>query len=365
MTDSHDSLSSDSRPAFAVTIGDPLGIGPEIIVKSVLGPNGARWRRAVRLHLFGPRAAFIDAGCASGVAGVEGLPSVSIDEPISAAQAGADVLLVDDTRNAGLDFSLPRTHSARGGAASFAALEAAIARCSSASGDPGRIEAVITAPISKTSWKLAGIDRWPGHTELLAERFNAPESGMLFVGPSLRVMLVTIHVPLVRVREHVTTEAVLRAIRLAHRACIDLGDRRAGGPRIAVCGLNPHAGEGGLLGDEDDRVIAPAIARAREQGIDALGPLPGDTAFGPAVRPPAGPGAFDAVVAMFHDQGLIPSKLLDGLRAVNVTVGLPIIRTSPAHGTAFDIAGRNRADPASMIAAIDLALEMWRNHSAR
>lgn len=242
-----------------------------------------------------------------------------------------------------------------GGALSFAAVDAAIAAAQRPLGDPDRIDAIVTAPISKTSWTLAGHTRHPGHTELLADRFDAPESGMLFVGPSMRVMLATIHVPLREVTRVLTSELVLRAIRLAHQSCLDFGVKS---PRIGVCGVNPHAGEGGILGYEDEAVITPAVAGARALGISATGPHPADTIFSQAVLPPRGPGALDAIVAMYHDQGLIPIKLLDKREAVNVTVGLPTIRTSPAHGTAFDIAGTGRADPASMLAAIRTALEL-------
>ena len=178
---------------------------------------------------------------------------------------------------------------------------------------------------------------------------------MLFVGPSLRVMLATIHVPLVAVRDALTIGKVFEAIELADAACRDLGVAR---PRIAICGLNPHAGEGGILGVDESEVITPAIEQARRKGVDASGPFPADTIFNAAAAPPHGRGAYDCVVAMYHDQGLIPVKLLDGRLAVNTTVGLPTVRTSPAHGTAFDIAGKNAADPCSMRAAIELAVRM-------
>jgi 4-hydroxythreonine-4-phosphate dehydrogenase len=183
---------------------------------------------------------------------------------------------------------------------------------------------------------------------------------MLFVGPHLRVMLATIHVPLMRVGAMLTWARVLESIELSHEACVALGVER---PRIAVCGLNPHAGEGGILGWEDERVIAPAVSSAQAAGICATGPLPGDTVFKAACARPFGRGDFDCVVAMYHDQGLIPVKLIDGERAVNVTVGLPAIRTSPAHGTAFDIAGTNSASQVSMGEAIDLAIRMSGNTS--
>jgi len=188
---------------------------------------------------------------------------------------------------------------------------------------------------------------------------------MLFVGPRLIVMLTTIHVPFAQVPGLLTKDAVVRAIELAAGACVSIGTGGRGGGRIAVAGLNPHAGEHGLLGTEDDAVILPAIEACRARSINASGPWPGDTVFARALK-----GEFDAVVAMYHDQGLIPVKLIDGARSVNVTVGLswkgqPVVRTSPAHGTAFDIAGRGEADPTSMIEAVRLAAEMVRSQAGR
>jgi 4-hydroxythreonine-4-phosphate dehydrogenase len=194
---------------------------------------------------------------------------------------------------------------------------------------------------------------------------------MLFAGPSLRVILATIHVPLMAVGAALSTRLVLDTIVLAARACEQLGVAK---PRIAVCGLNPHAGEGGLLGAEDRAIISPAIASAIAKGLDATGPHPADTIFHKALmtdgRRRDATNGYDCVVAMYHDQGLIPVKLADPRSTVNVTVGLewqgrPVIRTSPAHGTAFDIAGRNLADPASMLSAIELALEMIDQRCAR
>jgi 4-phospho-D-threonate 3-dehydrogenase / 4-phospho-D-erythronate 3-dehydrogenase len=215
---------------------------------------------------------------------------------------------------------------------------------------PGRAAGVVTGPISKQAWQLAGHGEFPGHTELFAARFGVERFGMMFVSPRLRTILATTHIPLMAVGSALTVARVLETIELGFAACVEMGLER---PRIAVCGLNPHAGEGGLLGAEDGEVIAPAIAAARESGIDARGPFPGDTIFNAAVQ-----GVFDLVVAMYHDQGLIPIKLLERDRAVNVTVGLPVVRTSPDHGTAFDIAGQNRADPGSMKAALALAAQM-------
>ncbi|HHN78238.1 MAG TPA: 4-hydroxythreonine-4-phosphate dehydrogenase PdxA, partial [Phycisphaerales bacterium] len=224
-------------------------------------------------------------------------------------------------------------------------------------GTPGRVDGIVTAPICKAAWHLAGHTRWPGHTELLASRLNASRVAMMFAGPSLRVVLATVHIPLMEVRDVLTIGAVHNAIDLGVWGCRRLGVEN---PRVAVCGLNPHAGENGLLGDEEDRLITPAIEVARGQGVRVEGPFPADTIFARAVA-----GEFDLVAAMYHDQGLIPVKLLERDRAVNITAGLPVVRTSPDHGTAFDIAGRGVADAGSMTAAIETALRMLRPGAVR
>lgn len=316
------------QPVIAISVGDPQGIGPEI-VSAAVASNAAR--HAGRLRVYAPAGWKPNAGGDGG-----------------AGWAGVEIVAVPSAR---APAALGTAPSAWAGAASFACVEAAIDAAKRPPGDPGRADAIVTAPIAKEAWHLAGV-RFPGHTELLADRFASPRSAMLFVGPKLRVILVTIHVALAMVPGAVTEARVFEAIELGHRACVELGVTQ---PRIAICGLNPHAGEHGLFGEEDTRVIAPAIARAQRAGFRATGPWPGDTIFLAAAR-----GEHDLVVAMYHDQGLIPVKLLDQRAAVNVTVGLAwqgrrVIRTSPAHGTAFDIAGTGRADPASMIAAIELA----------
>ena len=354
-------------------MGDPLGIGAEIICKSLVDP---RLRLAARYRVHGSAAAM---GRAAGAAGI---PPFWMRPQDMVPGGDWDVVLIDD--GAAAEDSPTASASGptkRAGERSFRWVEDAIRDAQRTPGDPDRADAIVTAPISKTSWHLAGHTRFPGHTELLAARFGATRSGMLFVGPHLRVMLATIHVALMEVGRLLTTQRVLEAIELAHEGCLAvppvvaaLGDHRCGragfsdtdspqsrtvgGTRIAVCGLNPHAGEGGILGFEDERIIAPAVAQARAKGIDAHGPLPADTVFSAAAAPPVGKGLYDCVVAMYHDQGLIPVKLVDGERAVNVTVGLPTIRTSPAHGTAFDIAGKNVASAASMRCAIELAIWM-------
>jgi len=329
-------------------MGDPLGIGPEIICKA-LADEGLRCIAGYRIH-----GSERELAAAARAAGVSPFWTRSPND----ASACGEVVLLDDAEDARAELLVSPGPTKRAGELSFRWVEQAIQDAQRPIGDPLRADAIVTAPISKTSWNLAGHTKHPGHTELLADRFNAPRSGMLFVGPHLRVMLATIHVPLMNVGKLLTTERVLEAIELAHRACIELVADPKASARIAVCGLNPHAGEGGLLGSEDGRIIAPAIVLAQAKGIDARGPLPADTVFGAAAAPPVGKGMYDCVVAMYHDQGLIPVKLVDRELAVNVTVGLPTIRTSPAHGTAFDIAGKNQASPVSMRAAIELAIKM-------
>jgi 4-hydroxythreonine-4-phosphate dehydrogenase len=211
------------------------------------------------------------------------------------------------------------------------------------------VDAVVTAPLNKAAMHLAGY-HYPGHTELLAERTGATRVSMLLVGPQLRVVHVSTHVALAEAIARITPERVGITINLAHTACVSLGIPQ---PRIAVAGLNPHAGEGGIFGHDEARAIWPAITAARSQGLTVSDPQPPDTVFLRAVR-----GEFDIVVAMYHDQGHIPMKLLAFDRGVNVSMGLPIIRTSVDHGTAFDIAGTGRASPESLLEALRVAVQM-------
>jgi 4-hydroxythreonine-4-phosphate dehydrogenase len=210
-------------------------------------------------------------------------------------------------------------------------------------------DALVTAPISKEMMNAAG-HRYAGHTELLADLTHTRDYGMMFVGGGLRVILATIHVALKDVPRHITTPSVLKTLRLAHKAMRYFGFEA---PRIGVAALNPHAGEGRLFGSEEWDVILPAIIKARDEGIHASDPLPADTLFYKARN-----NYYDIVVAMYHDQGLAPLKMLAFGNAVNVTVGLPIIRTSVDHGTAYDIAGKGCADPASLLEAVKLAAKM-------
>lgn len=235
---------------------------------------------------------------------------------------------------------------ARAGAAAAACIRAAVGQALA-----GEVAAIVTAPIHKEAFAAAGVG-FPGHTEMLQALCGAREVRMMLANDELKTVLVTIHVALRRAIDLVTFDAVLETLRIAQRAAAAWGN---GAPRIAVAGLNPHAGEGGLFGDEEAAIIAPAIAAARAEGIDARGPFPPDTVFMRARDAPGHPGEFDLVVAMTHDHALIPVKYLGVERGVNVTLGLPFVRTSPDHGTAFDIAGRGSADAASLRAAIGFA----------
>lgn len=337
-------------------MGDPLGIGAEVVVKALSDPSIRSVARFVVLGLEGPmasgaRAAGLQPFWDRGGAGAwNALPigSVALIDSDSEAMPDPSALtpLPNPTGN-----NRPR-ETAEGGAMSFRWVDEGIAACLE-----GRAVALVTGPINKAAWALAGHSQFPGHTELIADRCAKATGGsgggqtrMMFEAPNLRTILVTTHQSLATVPGTLSMQRVLDTIALGHETCRRLDVEK---PRIAVCGVNPHASEGGLFGDEEARHITPAIETARRAGIDATGPYPGDTVFGAAVR-----GKFDLVVAMYHDQGLIPVKLLAFDRAVNFTVGLPIVRTSPDHGTAYDIAGRNLADPGSMIAAIRLAVRL-------
>lgn len=219
----------------------------------------------------------------------------------------------------------------------------------------GELAALVTAPISKQLLRDAGY-RFEGHTELLAHVARTKRFAMMLVGGPLRVSLATIHVPLAQVPRLLSKRRITEVIELSHDVCKRFGIRL---PRIGVAGLNPHAGEGGLLGHEEQLIIAPAVRQATRKGINATGPWPADTLFHKAYH-----GEFDAVVAMYHDQGLAPLKMIAFDTGVNLTLGLPFVRTSPDHGTAFDIAGKGIANPASMIAAINLAAELSQSRKA-
>ncbi len=325
-------------------MGDPLGIGAETIVKALAD---ADLRRSARFVIFG----FLEQlAYTADLLEVDLQPFRLHHEDIRRFPEDIVVLDYDEFD---MPASMERGPSKIGGQASMAFCEDAIDAFKS-----GYIDALVTAPISKTSWELAGYKKYPGHTELLAEKFKIKHFAMMFVAPQLKVVLATIHEGLFEVRNKFTIGCVFNPIELADKALREwFGVQH---PRIGVCGLNPHAGEEGRFGDEEQRVIAPAILMAGENGINVTGPFPADTIFLKALD-----GKFDAVVAMYHDQGLIPIKLLAWREAVNLTLGLPIIRTSPDHGTAFDIAGKNKADAGSMTEAIKLAVRLARQKMAQ
>ena len=317
-------------------MGDPGGIGPEVVVRA-LADEGLRGRAA--FVVFGVSGALAAAAERAGVAW---------------PPAGVELEMVE-----GAGGFAPGP-SAEGGAASFECVRRAIEAAKLPRGDARRLDGVVTGPISKEAWAMAG-HMYPGHTELFAESFGVDDYAMMFYAPpsrdglSLNVILVTTHLPLARVASAVTPGRVRRTIVLGDQAMRRLGVSR---PRIAVCGLNPHAGENGLLGTEDRDVIAPVVEELRRGGLDVHGPLPGDTVFARALHGPGLKPAYDLVVAMYHDQGLAPVKLIARDRTVNMTVGLPVVRTSPDHGTAFDIAGKGVADAGSMRAAVELAVRL-------
>lgn len=326
-----------AAPPLLVTLGDPVGIGPEIVVRAF--QQGA----AAGCVVVGDAAVLRRAMQAVG----EPWPVAVLSEP--AALAGCPprcVPLLAGGAQPGLDTLAVGRVDARAGAAAATWITQAVQAV-----QRGEAAGVVTAPIHKEALAAAGVP-FPGHTEMLqalaADADGAlPPVRMMLANPELKVVLVTIHVALRRAIELLDFDAVLSTLRIAHAAA-----RRWGlaAPRIAVAGLNPHAGEGGLFGDEEQRFIGPAVDAARAEGIDAQGPFPPDTVFMRARR-----GAFDLVVAMTHDHGLIPVKYLGVEEGVNVTLGLPFVRTSPDHGTAFDIAGQGVADPASLVAAIRMA----------
>ena len=323
----------NTKLPVGITMGDAAGIGPEIVVQAC-----AQGLRA-------PHVVYGDAGALRRAAAALGA-RLDVVEITSPAQASLRAGLIEVIgRGPALPADLPPGQlSAQAGRGAYDYVCAAIDDAQA-----GAIRAIVTAPLNKHSMHLAGID-YPGHTEILAERSGTTDFAMMLANDELRVLLVTIHVALADVIARITPQAELSALRLADRACRQMGIAR---PRVAVAGLNPHAGEGGKFGREEIEVIEPAIAQARAEGINASGPWPGDTIFMRARR-----GEFDIVVAQYHDQGLIPVKYLGLDHGVNVTVGLPFVRTSVDHGTAFDIAGKGVADHASLVAAFDLALAM-------
>jgi len=292
-------MHTDRLPRIAITVGDPSGIGPEIAVKAFSDP---RVREVAEIVVYGP----------------------STDDTLKAFKTGEV--------------------TAESGRVAYETILQAVEDVQAE-----RLDALVTGPINKAAFAAAGLP-WKGHTDLLAHLTNAPRVAMMFHSQSLRVVLATVHVPLAEVPQCLTADLLETTIRLAAAELPRFGFPS---PRLALAGLNPHAGEGGLLGKEEVERFLPVVAACRSDNIDITGPLPADTVFVNAVR-----GQFDAVVACYHDQGLIPAKLVAFGETVNVTLGLPIIRTSVDHGTAFDIAGQGVADSSSMIEAVLLAARL-------
>ncbi|HEY8476117.1 MAG TPA: 4-hydroxythreonine-4-phosphate dehydrogenase PdxA [Chloroflexota bacterium] len=325
------------RPILAITMGDPAGIGPEVIVKALADPEPYTLCRPL---VVGDARTIEAAARTCGLA----LPVRAVEPHAVAGQHG--VVEVLDLHNVDLERFRRGVVSVEGGQAAYEcvvrAVELALA---------GVAGGVVTAPLNKEALHLAG-HRYPGHTELLAHLCGVPddEVTMLLAAPRLKVAHVSMHTSLRQAIELVRPERIARVVRLAERALVQMGVAR---PRIAVAGLNPHAGESRLFGDEDADHIAPTVAALRAEGLDVSGPLPPDTVFYRAYQ-----GEFDVVVAMYHDQGHIPMKLVAFDEGVNVTLGLPIIRTSVDHGTAFDIAGTGKARADSMLAALRLGAAM-------
>ncbi len=330
----HNSISE--QPVIGITMGDPAGIGAEVIIKALAEPQ---IRRSARFIVYGMNEQLCYVADKAEIEvfwGRRQHEKIGTDYPYKVVVADYD------------EFSLPPWIKKPGTAGGEASLEFCMDAIEDA--QRGLIDAIVTGPINKTSWKMAGA-KWPGHTELLARKFKSKRKVMMFISGPLKVALATIHHALFEVRHKFTIGRVFEPIDLLNTALIEYFDIK--NPRIAVAGLNPHAGENGRFGDEEQRIIKPAIILAEQQGIICNGPFPADTLFLRAAR-----GEFDGVVAMYHDQAMIPVKLLDFENAVNITLGIPIIRTSPAHGTAMDIAGKNVANPQSMKAAIKTSVQM-------
>ncbi|HOW70652.1 MAG TPA: 4-hydroxythreonine-4-phosphate dehydrogenase PdxA [Phycisphaerae bacterium] len=331
------------RPLIGITMGEPGGIGAEVVVKALADPAVRRLGR------------FIIYGLAENLEYAADLAEVNPywfrlpHELVTRIESGTVVADFDDFSVFGPAIRHP---TAQGGEASMRFLNAAIKGARD-----GFLEGIVTAPICKESWAMAGY-KFPGHTEKLAHAFHADRVTMMFVTEKLRVALASIHEPLFDLRNSFTIGRVFQPVDLMGEALVNwFGIEN---PRIGVCGLNPHAGENGLFGDEEKRIIEPALVMAREVGWDVAGPYPADTLFWRTVQ-----GHFDGVVAMYHDQGLIPVKLLAFDSACQTTLGLPVIRTSVDHGTAFDIANRNIANPESMKSAIRLACELAIHNRSR
>ena len=327
----------ESRPRIGVTMGDPAGIGPEVVLKAVAEREVLEACTPVIVgdaQLLAHTARTLDLQC--------GYEIVRRGEPLPDETRGPLIYHLDNISTA----IEPGVVDAEAGRAAAEYIEAAVELCGA-----GEVEAISTAPINKRALFLGGYS-FPGHTEFLAHLTGATESAMAFVASNLRIVLISTHVPLAEAIRLVEKDRIVRVVRLTNRELKRWGIAR---PRIAVAALNPHGAEGGLFGVEESAEIAPAVEACGEEGMDVSGPHSADTVFLRASR-----GEFDAVVSCYHDQAMIPVKCLSFGEAVNVTLGLPFIRTSVDHGTAFDIAGRGVAEHSSMVAAITLAARLAR-----
>ncbi len=323
---------SGTEPLLAITMGDPSGVGPEIIALALEEDNFSRNSLVIgdidRLKV-GARK----AGSSTRYRVAESACRAGSDRQVPVLQVG----LVDQS----VPFGQLSAHS---GECAYQCIIKAIGLAME-----GSVDAVVTAPINKESLQLAG-HIYPGHTEILAERTETEETVMMLAAGSMRVLHVTTHIPLSQVSGAISTERIVRVLELGDDALKKMGIKK---PLFAVAGLNPHAGEGSIFGDEEELIIAPAVELAIDRGIRVEGPIPPDVVFLKMHR-----GKYDAIIAMYHDQGHIPLKLLAFESGVNVSLGLPIIRTSVDHGTAFDIAGKGLADPGSLVEALRLAASM-------
>jgi 4-hydroxythreonine-4-phosphate dehydrogenase len=327
----------ETRPILGITLGDPSGIGPEVLIKALAGEAVYQ---ACRPLVLGDAGVLAETGFRLGLA----LELREISEPEESQGRLGMVELLVLSRLATVDRA-PGRPGLTGGRAAARYIETG-ARLALA----GRIQGLVTGPISKASLNAAGY-AYAGHTEMLAALAGGVEVAMMLAGPRLRVVLVTTHLALRDVPARLSAERVLRTAEIADAAL-----RRQFGlerPRLALAALNPHASDSGLFGDEEERILAPAALQAAARGVNLAGPFPADTLLYRAAH-----GEFDAVICLYHDQALIPFKLLHFSDGVNVTLGLPFIRTSVDHGTAFDLAGRGLADPSSMKAAILLAADL-------
>lgn len=326
-----------ASPVVAITMGDPAGVGPEVVLKALAHPSV---RRTCRPLVVG------DLGLLNQIRkGKRGLPKLCSWETGQSIGEGGGAVPVCSLSRLSPGLARPGQPTAACGEAAYRYIKrgAELVLC-------GVAGAMATAPINKSVLQLAGY-RYPGHTELLAELTRTQEVRMMLLGKRLRVILVTVHLPLMRVARELTRRRIRVTLELGHRALRKYFAIRR--PRLAVAALNPHGGEEGIFGLEEKNVILPAVREAAREGICAAGPFAADSLFHRAAR-----GDFDAVVCMYHDQGLIPLKLLHFFDGVQLTLGLPIIRTSVDHGTAYDIAGKDRADPSSMREAILLAARL-------